>query len=72
MPVAFEVGFGMQALKWPKKLIDVGHVEARAVVANKTAHSSIFGLCAEVDEGGLRFSRELAGVIQQIGRTRRA
>src|SRR3989442_4532520 len=56
-----KVAFPVQALKRPKELVNVGHVESRTVVPNEV-HGSIAGaIAAELHAGPCHLRGELPG-----------
>src|SRR5713226_9326001 len=56
------VGRGVQALKRAEKLVGIGHVEARPVIADKESRASAILQGADFDVRLLRLRRELPGV----------
>src|SRR5512146_119109 len=66
-PGAFEVLGAVQTLKNSKKLVDIAHVEAHAVVAHKEAHFAAGDLSSHLDHRRITRAGELHRVPQQVG-----
>src|SRR5690348_8534595 len=56
----------MQALEGAEKLVRVGHVESRPVVADKESSRAIFAYCTEFDTRAFTFCGKLPGVAQEV------
>src|SRR5580704_13173621 len=62
-----ELVLGVQPFEWAKDVVDVGHVEAGAVVAHVVHDLLASRLAREVDLRVRLIAGELEGITQQVG-----